>query len=103
MSRINETINKSILFIAWHLVGYQTSKARIIIASMCDNHSFSEPVLVHLLNGELYSQMSQCMIHDPQTRILHFLLLSKSMKAFVISLNRKISGVHKTSLEFENG
>ena len=58
---------------------------------MCDNHSFSEPVLVHLLNGELYSQMSQCMIHDPQTRILHFLLSSKSMKAFVISLNRKIS------------
>ena len=46
-ARINESINKSILFIAWHLVGYQNSKARIIIVSMCDNHSVSGPVLVH--------------------------------------------------------
>lgn len=93
MVRMKEATYKSILLTAWHLVGHPNSRARIIIVRTCNNHSFFGNVLVHL-NGELYSQMSQQII-DSLIKTLHSLLLSKSMKTFVIPLNRKILEVYK--------
>lgn len=94
MVRINEATRKGILLTAWHLVGHSNSRAGIIIVRMCNNYFFFGHVLVHL-NGELCipRRVSKWLIHTD--RNIAFPSFIKSIKKFVIPLNRKILEVYK--------